>query len=227
MRVIRDMDLQLDMAFVLWCQGEDPSGKLSKAQQSSLNRELLLESRQLLKPSVVYHPFPLREVREQSVVLDSSAIFRGHLLADRFGLAERVALALSTVGSGLEERASWYRESGDEVRAVLLDGIGTAAIGELAEQTHRLIRDEAQKRGWQASAPFQPGQLDWPLGDHKVFFDLLPAEELGLRLDSQHLMIPSKSISSAIGLGHDMLPLAMDRACKYCPLGDDCRFSRK
>jgi len=225
--MVRDKDLQLEMEFVLWCQGEDPSGQLSRAQQTSLNRELLLESRQLLKPSVVYHLFRLREVREQSVVLDGSATFRGHLLADRFGLVEQVALALCTVGSGLDERTSWYRESGDEVRAVLLDGIGTAAIGELAEQTHQLIRDEAQERGWRASAAFQPGQLDWPLEDHKVFFDLLPAEELGLRLDSQHLMVPSKSISLAMGLGKEMLPLAMDRACKYCPLAANCRFSRE
>jgi cobalamin-dependent methionine synthase I len=227
MRVVRDMDLQLDMASVLWCQGEDPSGKLSKAQQTSLNRQLLLEARELLEPSVVYDLFPVRDVQEESVVLDSSAAFRGHLLADRFGLAEQVALALCTVGSGLEERASSYRVSGDEVRAVLLDGIGTAAIGELAEQTHGLIREEAQQRAWQASAPFQPGQLDWPLEDHKIFFDLLPAEELGLRLDSQHLMVPSKSLSLAMGLGQEMLPLAMDRACKYCPLADDCRFSRE
>jgi hypothetical protein len=227
MRVVRDMDLQLDMAFVLWCQGEDPSGRLSRAQQTSLNHELLREARQLLKPSAMYHLFRLREVREESVVLHVGATFRGHLLADRFGLAEHVALALCTVGGGLEERASWYRESGDEVRAVLFDGIGTAAIGELAEQTRTLIRSEAQARGWQASAPFQPGQLDWPLEDHEVFFDLLPAEELGLMLDAQHLMVPAKSSSLAMGVGPEMLPLALDRACKYCPLAEGCRFSRE
>ncbi len=227
MRVVRDMDLQLDMAFVLWCQGEDPSGQVSRAQQTSLNRELLSESRRLLEPAMVYHLFSLREVQEQSVVLEGGATFVGHLLADRFGLVEQVALALCTVGGGLEERSSWYRESGDEVRAVLLDGIGTAAIGELAEQTQRLIRDEAQRRSWQASAAFQPGQLDWPLEDHKVFFDLLPAQELGLRLDSQHLIVPSKSVSLSMGLGEEMLPLAMDRACKYCPQAAVCRFSRE
>ena len=82
---------------------------------------------------------------------------------------------------------------------------------------HALIRDEAWERGWQASAPFQPGQLDWPLEDHGVFFELLPAEKLGLRLDSNRLMVPSKSVSMAVGLGEEMLPLAMDRAWRYCP----------
>ncbi|HJX37456.1 MAG TPA: hypothetical protein VJ714_02535, partial [Anaerolineae bacterium] len=85
----------------------------------------------------------------------------------------------------------------------------------------------AKERGWQASAPFQPGQLDWPLEDHRVFFDLLPTEKLGLSLDGNHLMVPSKSLSMAVGLGKEMLPLAMDRACKYCPLADGCRFSRE
>jgi len=227
MRVVRDLELQLEMSSVLWCQGEDPSGQLSAEQQISLNRDLILESRQLLKPSVLYDHFVLHEVREQSVVLGEGTVFRGHLLADRFGLAEEVTLALCTVGGDLDDRVSEYRDAGDEVRAVLLDGIGTAAIGELGEMAQALISDEAQERGWQASAPFHPGQLDWPLEDHGVFFRLLPAEKLGLKLDHNHLIIPSKSVSLAIGLGEEMLPLAMERACKHCPLRDECRFSRE
>jgi hypothetical protein len=226
MRVVRDVDLQLSMSTVLWCQGEDPSGRISKDEQIEMNRDLLAESRSLFGPSILYHLFPLREVREQAVVLDGGAVFRGHLLADRLGLAEQVALAICTLGPGLDERVAAYRQEGDEVRAVLLDGIGTAAIGELAEQAYELIRTVAAERGWKASAPFQTGQLDWPIEDHKVFFELLPAEELGLGLDSESLIIPSKSISMAVGLGEEMLPIAMHRACKYCPLTEDCRFRR-
>jgi cobalamin-dependent methionine synthase I len=226
-RLVRDLDLQLDMAFVLWCQGEDPSGRVSEQQQIDLNRELVLESRPLLKPSILYDIFPLAEVRDQTVVLQGGASFRGHLLADRFGLAEEVALGLCTIGGDLEARVVAYRDAGDEVRAILLDGIGTAAIGELGEHGHAVVREQAQQRGWKASAAFQPGQLDWPLEDHRVFFDLLPAEKLGLQLDVQHLMVPYKSVSMAVGLGREMLPLAFDPACKYCPLAEDCRFSRE
>jgi len=221
------LDLELDMSAVLLCQGTDPSGQLSPERQTSLNRELLRESRRLLEPSLVYYLFPLREVREAEVVIHEGATFHGHLLADRFGLAKEVALEVCTVGAALDERVARYREEGDQVRAVLLDGIGTAAVGELAEKAHALIVDLAKDRGWVASAPFQPGQLDWPLADHEVFFELLPAEELGLRLDSNHFIIPSKSLSMVVGLGEEMPPLAMERACRYCPLGDECRFSRK
>jgi len=227
MKVLRDLDLELDMSSVLWCQGEDPSGQLSPEQQANLNRELLRESRRLLEPSILYDLFALREVQQQAVILKGGATFHGHLLADRFVLAQEVALALCTIGGNLDDRVSVYRAAGDEVRAVLLDGIGIAAVGELAEKAHELILDVAKERGWQASAPFQPGQLDWPLEDHRVFFNLLPAEKLALSLDSHHLMVPSKSVSMAVGLGEEMLPLAMDRACKYCPMGDKCRFRRE
>jgi hypothetical protein len=224
--LIRNTDLQLSMSSVLWCQGEDPSGRISKEKQIEINRDLLTESRLLISPSILYHLFPLREVRQQAVVLDGGAVFRGHLLADRFGLAEQVALAICTLGAGLDERVAAYRQAGDEARAVLLDGIGTAAIGELAEMTHAQIGDEAEERGLQASAPFQPGQLDWTLEDHRVFFELLPTEKLGLTLDANHLMVPSKSLSMAVGLGEEMPPIAMHRACKYCPIAEDCRFKR-
>lgn len=221
------LDLELDMSSVLWCQGTDPSGQLSPERQTSLNRELLREARQLLEPTVIYDLFPLREVVEAEVVIHEGQTFHGHLLADRFGLAKEVALAMCTLGGSLDERVSRYREEGDEVLAVLLDGIGNAAVGELAEKAHALIVDLARERGWVASAAFQPGQLDWPLTDHKVFFELLPAEELGLRLNGNHFMVPSKSLSMAVGLGEEMPPLAMERACRHCPLADECRFSRK
>lgn len=227
MRVVRDVDLQLSISSVLWCQGEDPSGRTSKEKQIEINRDLLAESRSLFSPSILYELFPLREVREQAVVLDGGAVFRGHLLADRFGLAEQIALAICTLGAGLDERVAAYRQEGDEVKAVLLDGIGTAAIGELANHAYELICTLATERGWKASAPFQTGQLDWPLEDHKVFFDLLPAEELGLSLDSDSLIVPSKSVSMAVGVGEEMLPIAMHRACKYCPIAEDCRFKRE
>jgi cobalamin-dependent methionine synthase I len=227
MKVLRDLDLELEMSSVLWCQGEDPSGQLSPEQQVDLNRRLLPEARGLLEPRIGYDLFPLREVRDQEVVIDTRATFRGHLLADRFVLAQEVALALCTVGGAIDDRVARYRDEGDEVRTVLMDGIGTAAVGELAEKAHELIRDLANERGWRASAPFQPGQLDWPLEDHKIFFQLLPAKKLGLGLDGNHLMVPSKSVSMAVGLGEEMLPLAMDRACKYCPMGHECRFRRE
>jgi cobalamin-dependent methionine synthase I len=227
MKVLGELDLELDMSSVLWCQGEDPSGQISQEQQANLNRELLVESRRLLQPTIGYDLFPLREVRDQEVVIDEGATFHGHLLADRFGLAQEVALAICTVGGSVDDRVSAYRAAGDEVRAVLLDGIGTAAVGELAEKAHAIIVDVAKEKGWLASASFQPGQLDWPLEDNRGFFALLPAEKLGLRLDGEHLMVPSKSVSMAVGLGEEMLPLAMDRACKYCPMGDECRFRRE
>jgi hypothetical protein len=227
MELITDLKLELEMSFVLWCQGDDPSGRLSQAEQVELNRELLPQARQLIQPAVLYERFSIQEVREEHVVLDGNLTFHGHLLADRFGLAEEVALALCTIGGDLEKQVSVYRSDGDEVRAMLLDGVGTAAIGELAEKAQELIQKEAATRGWKASAPFQPGQLDWPLEDHHIFFELLPVEKLGLELDSNHLMVPAKSVSLAIGLGEEMLPLAMERACKHCPLRDECRFSRE
>jgi cobalamin-dependent methionine synthase I len=227
MKVLRDLDLELDISSVLWCQGQDPSGQISQEQQANLNRELLPEARRLLEPSIIYDLFPLREVRDREVVIDEGATFHGHLLADRFPLAQEVALALCTIGGNLDDRVSAFRQAGDEVRAILLDGIGIAAVGELAEKAQELIVGVAKRRGWQASAPFQPGQLDWPVEDHQAFFDLLAVEELGLSLDCHHLMVPSKSVSMAVGLGEEMLPLAMDPACRHCPLADGCRFSRE
>ena len=87
MELLTDLHLELDMSFVLWCQGEDPSGRLSPETQIELNQELIAESRDLLQPSVLYDFFVLQQIEDKKVLIDDGAIFHGRLLADRFGLA--------------------------------------------------------------------------------------------------------------------------------------------
>lgn len=119
-----DLGPQLKMSFVLWCQGDDPSGQLSRAEQITLNRELIPEARLLIEPAIIYDVFLMGEVREEAVVLDDGSVLHGRLLVDRFFAAQELALALCTIGGALEERVSAYRTNGDGIRALLLDGKG-------------------------------------------------------------------------------------------------------
>ena len=142
-------------------------------------------------------------------------------------LAEEVALALCTIGGSLERQVSTYRREGDELRAILLDGIGTTAVGELAEKAHELINEVASERGWQASAPISPGNLDWPVEEQRLFFDLLPGKEIGVQLNESYLMVPLKSVSWAVALGRNLHPAAQAPPCDYCSLAKKCRYRQK
>jgi len=191
-----------------------------------LVEELLPRGRELVGPVILYDFFPVEEVRPGEVVLKEARL-RSRGLAKLWGQAQEVALILCTIGPALDEQVSAYFVASDPLRGLVLDAIGTAALEELAEEACRLIAEVAKGNGWEASAPLSPGNLDWGLEEQRIFFALLPAKEIGLRLKESYQMTPLKSLSLAMGLGEEVLPSLGESPCTYCSLGRRCRYRRE
>ncbi len=129
-----------------------------------------------------------------------------------------IALGLVTIGPGLERRVSELLARGEDLRALLLDAAGSAAAEEAADELERRIhaaggsggtardegeRDVAERGGAPRRKPrrVSPGYGAWPLTAQRALFDLLPHEEIGVRLLPSCLMVPRKSVSFAVWLG--------------------------
>ncbi len=222
MEILLDLELQLESWRVLQALGVPPK----EEKWLELVEELLPRGRELLEPVILYDLFPVEGVRPGEVVLKGARL-RSKGLAKLWTQAQEVALALLTLGSHLDEQVSAYFVASEPLRGLVLDSIGTAALEELAEEACRLIAEVARGRGWEASAPLSPGNLDWGLEEQRVFFALLPAEEIGLRLRESYQMTPLKSLSLAMGLGEKVLPSIEESPCTYCSLGRRCRYRRE
>lgn len=223
MEIVLDLELQLESSRVLQSLGV-PLGRTEK--RLALVEELLPRGRDLVEPVILYDLFSVEEVRAGEVVL-KEAILGSKGLAKLWAHAREVALILCTIGPALDEQVSAYFVASDPLRGLVLDAIGTAALEGLGEEACRLIAEVVKERGWEASAPLSPGNLDWGLEEQRVFFALLPAEEIGLRLKESYQMTPLKSLSLAMGLGEGILPSIEKSPCTYCSLGRRCRYRRE
>lgn len=223
MEILLDLDLRLETPRILGLLGV-PFPK--KIQYLQMIQGMVPQARELLEPVILYDLFPVEEVRPGEVVLKGTRL-RSRGLAKLWAQAKEVALILCTIGPALDEQVSAYFVASAPLQGLILDSIGTAALEELAEEACRLIAEVAQGKGWEASAPLSPGNLDWGLGEQRVFFDLLPAEEIGLRLKESYQMTPLKSLSLAMGLGEEVLPSIEESPCTYCSLGRRCRYRRE
>ena len=58
----------------------------------------------------------------------------------------------------------------------------------------------ARKGMYLADLRFSPGYGDWTLDAQKFFFEILPLEEMGVRLHESMLMIPEKSVTATAGI---------------------------
>ncbi len=219
MRTIRlsSSEISLDAEDVLRGQGIDPDRARSGLVTSAEN--IIDDLPELLSLGAVYDVLSVRDFHHKTIELEGGFVFEGPLVARSLAGAEKVALAVCTIGIGLEERMKELF-SQDPVRAMALDGAGVAALGKVSDAVIAEVREIAESHQWGSGMRAQPGQEGWPIQQQKVLFECLNTDEIGVSLTSSYLMIPRKSVSFVIGMGPDMKPDAV--ACDFCSKRNRC-----
>jgi 5-methyltetrahydrofolate--homocysteine methyltransferase len=188
-----------------------------------------------LKPQGVYGYWPVQAQGDDLLVYDPASVESGNraeiarfkfprqpsgeflCLADYFlpvesGHLDVVALQVVTVGQAATERFDQLQAVSDYSEAYFTHGLAVQTAEATAEYLHRHIRRElglAEDQGKRYSWGY-PAIPD--LEDHRIVFDLLPAEsELGMSLTSAYQLVPEQS-TAAIILHHP--------AAKYYSLGE-------
>ena len=217
--VITDFQPTLSVTDVLRGQGIDPAR--ARPGIVAVAQGVLDEARALLAPAALYTTLPVRDFHDRRVTLEGGAVFEGPLVARALAGATEIGLAVCTIGPALDERVAELFAAGDPVRALALDGAGIGALGGSRLISER-IREQAAPRGLRIGMRASPGQEGWPIQQQRVLFDLLPAEEIGVRLTESCLMLPRKSVSFVVGLGPEMRPDAV--TCDFCSKRERCRW---
>ena len=141
-----------------------------------------------------------------------------------FAEAEKVALAVVTIGKNLPLEVNNLMESGEYVDGVILDAIGSAGVEAIADLTNHQINEEVKKQHLEYSKRYSPGYCHWNVEDQEIIFGLLPTKEIDVFLTDAYLMTPIKSISFAINIGKDIKNSSWENRCKSCENRDQCTY---
>jgi len=225
MPVVQDPPITLEMADLL------------RREEGSRRREVpprvlaaILELRQqaererLIRPAFAFEAHPVVEISEERLVLDGGVILDGRMLVTRFRAARQILALVGTIGGALEQRSMECYEAQDPFRALLLDGIGNAAIDALSREMCRAASAFAAAEDLRASGPLAPGIHGIPLADQPLLLRLAGAERIGVRLSSGLMMEPVKSISMVIGIGAEVETWDKAQACSWCALKTRCDY---
>lgn len=224
MPVLKDFAFTLDPVQAAKRRG----GRLAKLIERPAWRQMyepaIAEARELIWPAVAYavHPVAGAEV-ERLKIADGHAL-ESAVVAQIFGGAPEVALAIFTIGPLLEERVASYQAAGDYPAGIALDLIGSIAVNEVGQVAYSVLEDLAASRGVRASIPLNPGTTHWPISGNHVLVELVPAAEIGVEVLESGLLRPFKSISYAVALGKDVLTPDQGSSCDYCETRDLCRM---
>lgn len=220
-KLIKDFNLAIGVERILKGQGITP-GKAS-ARLWDFAKEALDELDGLLEPAALYITVPVISCNHGRVYFEGG-VFEGPLVGEALAGASKLSLALCTIGPRLEEKVSRLMSS-EPVKAMALDGAGTAAVSELSSALANLLNAEAAADGLKTGMKTEPGQEGWPIEQQRIIFSLLPAEQIQVRLTDSCLMLPRKSLTFAIGQGMEM---SKDKvACDLCSMRERCQWRKQ
>ena len=223
MPAIRDVSLRLDMEQVLRRQGMGNRARL-RSQIMDLLRELLSTIDSLLKPAFAYELRSITKLHHDRLYLEGGAVLNSPLFPLVLSSARKLAAVICTIGPRLEESVTDYFARGEPLRAIMLDGIGSAAIDNLSQEACQFMKREAASLGYETSSPLSPGMDGWPVAEQRRLFRLVPAEQIGVYLTPLAVMVPRKSVSMAIGMGPEMPTWTQAETCHRCRLKGACPY---
>ena len=225
MPVIRDIPLGLKIGEVLRRQGFRGHSKI-RPEIKSIILELLatVDSARLLEPAAVYEYYKVNGMSPSQISLEGNKVLQGSLMHTIFPEAKELAIVVCTIGPKLEKQVTDYSKSGETLRGMILDGIGSAAVDMLAPEVCRIIASEASSHGHHTSSPVSPGWPGLPLTEQWNLFELVNTREIGVSLTASGIMIPRKSVSMVIGIGPRMATWTRADVCARCSLRKTCPY---
>lgn len=195
-----------------------------RLQVMGILHELLITVSDLLAPAFAYELHLITRVGDDLLCLDDGTVFHGSLLPRLLARARQMAAVVCTIGPRLEAKVDEYFDQNEQLRGLILDHIGTAALDCLTTEVCQFMKREASSQGYKVGGPLSPGVLGWPILEQRHLFELVPAEQIGVRLTSLGMMVPRKSISMVIGMGPDMTTWTQAEVCAGCSLKKTCPY---
>lgn len=183
-----------------------------------------VEDSNLLGPAIALETYNITGMSPREVFLEGNPTIYGSLLPSLLSQARELVVAVCTIGPNLEKKVTDYTKHGKPLRGLLLDGIGSAAVDALTQETCKLVAEKIVSRGHQASSPVNPGMPGLPITEQWKLLKMVSAQKIGVSLTSSGIMIPRKSASMIMGIGPKMSTWTQSEVCAKCNLSKTCPY---
>jgi hypothetical protein len=223
-KIYTDILLDFTADMVLRGQGADPVVvRKRRPVLVDLSQKAIDVGAGLISPAVIHDTFTVSRDKQKGIFLNGKYVLAGELISEQLSGADKIALAVVTIGSALEEKIHQTGLDGDMALSLALDGLANAAVDMLSFWYCRQIEQQAEDAGQASTIAFSPGMLGWSVeqGQPQVFDALKPDPQM-VKLLPSGMMLPRKSASMAIGLGGQIQ--GGGKPCKFCSMNSMCSY---
>lgn len=193
-----------------------------------LLREIVGEAEDLIDPRIAYELFSVEEIEDRRLILEGGWALEIEAQSPCLPLegVERICAMAGTLGPGLERKVSELFARGQRLKAVILDGVGSALVDALMDLGWEKLEAKASSEGLGVSGPLSPGMPGLALEVQEEILKRVPAEAIGLGMTSGGVLVPRKSFTCVIFMGKGMKRWQKGEMCRVCPLREACTHRR-
>lgn len=185
--------------------------------------EMTLKVLDSVSPKFIYKEYSL-ECDKDNILIGGNNGMNIHSTNLSLNLkgCDRVLLFAATLGTQADTLVRRY-EAASMVRAAAAQAICTEVIEAYCNEVIDNIRLSLLEKGYYLRPRFSAGYGDFALSHQTDFFRMLDITKLlGVNLNNELLMIPTKSITAVIGVTRDSKNCSIEK-CRNCSK-KDCEF---
>ena len=161
--------------------------------------------------------------QKEAIAIHGTRFETGKIVGSKLFDATEFILFMGTAGPGPEQYSREQLEQGNYLEAFVADLVASAIAESVAIQIHHHVIDTAKSEGFLTTNRYSPGYCDWHVSEQQKLFGLFPPGYCGIILSDSSLMIPIKSISGVIGIGHEVS--YQEYTCESCSM-TGCAYRR-
>ena len=155
----------------------------------------------LCRPRGCWTALPVTAQNAEGMVLANGYRIASAKVSARYPGAAWMWFGAASIGKELPEQSAEAMKNGRSTDAVIADAVGGECADAVMDFLQKHASAELARQGMHlAELRFSPGYGDWSLDAQKFFFEILPLEEMGIRLLESMLMIPEKSVTATAGI---------------------------
>ncbi len=152
---------------------------------------------------------------------------KAQLAAHRLRGASQVAIGFVTLGPKIADHIQFFFNQGEQLKALITEGIANYALFKLQDIFLEMITQEATRLGNKASGILNPGEEGLDLSLQEVLLPLAGGHDLDLKLTTAGMINPRHSLSALIGIGPKMKQWTQVENCSSCAANDRCIYQEK
>ncbi len=181
-------------------------------------REEISKCSEYLNPIVYYKFINIDRVENDYVLLENNIKFEGEFISNKLNNCNKIIVVITTLGKKVNEVIENAFDSGDYLKAMIIDNISTEAIGYVNKLFWNKIVDHIKKSNIGITQILSPGDTEWDLQEQGKIFACMGDDLKEVELTESYHMLPTKSTAAVYGFGENIGIAKKEHICTECSM---------